>query len=829
MHKNIYFAVIATATFFCGDVFATGLRLVENRASDYCIYLSPKAPSSVQLAASELREYIEKATGVSLPVIKKARPPAYPYISLGVNVASTAADIDAAAIPLEGYQIATRGKNIFILGVDTPDGKKTTYGGTSDGTLNGVYTFLEEFAGVRWLMPGEVGEYVPHRDALDIPQIDRVDKPGFPSRKLEYVQNDNPLVKQWLRRQKQGHSIAYFHGHNWVETMPADLFKTHPEWFAMIGGVRSAPVGRYKFETTNKELVQDFSDRVIDTLRKNPQFYSFSISPSDGDNWSTSPESLVLYDKDPHGALSMTRLVLDFYNNVARNVGRKMPNRVVCGYVYSSYQYPPSTGIPKLEPSLCLVVAPTFSYGYGLYRPEARADFEKIMKAWSRSTANLGYYDLPVTFQQTLGAPNPPGIEILKFIYPRLASYGAKEVYIYGVSGWGQGAITNYLLANLNWNPKTNVDDLAKEFYTLAYGPKAGPVMAQFYGLLDSATKKYHQAHPEANYTLNRELLQGIYVPIFPELEKLYAQAQMLATEPKQQLRLRMLQMNLAVFRKYLRMQKLIEENRQSPFYKNDADIAQFLSVSPYDVKFSLDPESIQAPELPLDAITVLPSDGHIRNSRSTENFLLRGQSRVVLYPSHDGEVTVSVSELTLAEDWARYTIRNREGTVIEKGDISSDRVLRFKASARQIYFLDIYADSARYHLKVDGARFAIKTGIQERGLHFYKKLTPLYFYVPAGIGAFSVTVVSDQAGKSVTADLISPSGEVAGSMDTKGRLVDSVRVNGQNAKPGFWSIVWKTPWWDSFEDVWVQLGKKLEPWVMVDTDKRLIVEPASH
>ena len=829
MHKNIYFAVIAIATFFCNDVFATGSRLVENRASDYCIYLSPKAPSSVQLAASELREYVEKATGVSLPVIKKAKPPASPYISLGVNVASTAADIDAAAIPLEGYQIATRGKNIFILGVDTPDGKKTTYGGTSDGTLNGVYTFLEEFLGVRWLMPGEVGEYVPRRDIFEVPKINRVDKPGFPIRRLEYVQNDNALVKQWLRRQKQGYSIAFFHGHNWVETMPADLFKAHPEWFAMIGGVRSAPVGRYKFETTNKELVQAFSDRVIDTLRKNPQFYSYSISPSDSDNWSTSPESLALYDKDPRGSLSVTRLVLDFYNNVAKNVGQKMPDRVVCGYVYSIYQYPPSMGIPKLEPNLCLVVAPTFSYGYGLHRPEARVDFEKIMGAWSRSARNLGYYDLPVTFSQTVGAPNPPGIEILKFIYPRLASYGVKEVFIYGVSGWGHGAITNYLLAKLNWNPKANIDDLAKEFYTLAYGVKTGPIMARFYGLLDSATKKYYQAHPEANYALSRKSIQGIYLPIFLELEKLYAQAQMLATEPKPQLRLRMLQMNLAVFHKYLRMQKLIEENRQSPFYKNDVEISEFLSSSAYDVKFSLDPQSIQSPDLPIDAITAIPIDVPPRNSLATEKFLLRGQSRIVIYPNNDGDVTLSISDLTLAEDWMRYTIRNQEGITIVKGDIGSDKVVRFKAKTRQVYFLDIDADSARYHLKMDGARFAIKTGTQERGLHFYKKLTPLYFYVRDGVGAFSVTIVSDRAGKSVAADLISPSGDIVASMDTKGRLVDSGQVQATDAKTGFWSIIWKSPWVGSFDDVWVQLDKKLEPWVIVEPDKRIIVESTSR
>lgn len=820
---------VALFAYLSGTAFPAGLKIVDGGASHYCIYFSPAAPSSVQLAASELRQYIKKSTGIALAVVRRTRPPSCPLISLGSNPASDAAHLTTATLPLEGYQIATRGKNIFILGIDTPNGKQTELGGSSEGTLNGVYTFLEEFVGVRWLMPGEVGEYLPHLAVLEIPTVDRIDRPGFPNRRLEYVQNENPLVKQWLKRQKQGYSIAYSHGHNWVETLPADLFKTHPDWFAMIGGVRSAPVGRYKFETTNRELIQAFSDRVIDTLKRNPQFYSYSISPSDSDNWSTSPESLALYDKDPHGALSVTRLVLNFYNEVARTVGREMPDRMVCGYIYSSYLYPPSTGIPKLDPNLCLVVAPSFSYGYGLYRAQAKIDLEKIMSAWSRSTPNLGYYDLPVTFQQSLGAPNPPGIEILKFLYPRLASYGVKEVYVYGASGWGHGAITNYLLAKLNWNPNANIDALVKEFFALAYGPKAAPIMSRFYELLDSATKKYHQMHPEANYTLNRKTLQGIYLPIFSDLEKLYVQAQALVEDPKAKIRLRMLQMNMAMFHKYLRLQKLIEPDKLSPFFKTDAEIAEFLSTSPYDINFSIDPQSIQAPDLALDGISIRASTEAPRVNSPAEKFLLRGQSRIALYPVRDTEVNVSISDLTLADDWMRYVIRNQEGTTIQKGDIGENKVLRFKGKAKQPYFLDFYAASARYHLAVQGAQFAIKTGVQERGLHFYKKLTPLYFYVPSDDRAFSVTIVSNQGGSSVAADLISPSGEVVGSMDTRARLVDSVQVNRTHAKVGFWSIVWKTSWIGSVDDVWVQLDSKLPPWVQIDPDDRIIIDSVSR
>lgn len=743
-------------------------------------------------------------------------------------MASRAEHLNADTIPLDGFRLISRGKNLYIQGPDTKDGSTTSQGGKSTGTLNGVYSFLESALGIRWLMPGELGEFVPQRDVFNVPDIDHTEAPGFPSRRLEYVQNSSPLVKQWLMRNKQGSSLVFNHGHNWVETIEPNAFKAHPEWFAMLGGIRAAPVGRYKLETTNPALIRAFADRAIRAFRGDSALYSFSLSPSDSGNWSTSPESRALYDRDPNGNLSVTPLILKFYDDVAKQVLREMPHRLVCGYVYGDYLFPPSRGIPKLEKNVCLVVAPSFSYGYGLFRKSAQVDLARLIRAWSASTANLGYYDLPVTFQQTLGAPNPPGIDILKFLYPQLASVGVKEVYVYGVSGWGQGALTNYLLAKLNWNPRLDVSKLANEFLTLSYGARAGRLMEQFYGLLDSATKKYYRSHPEANFSLSQKVLDGVFVPIFPDLERLYSQAWALADEPRVRLRLRLLQMNLAVFRKYLSVHKLIAENRQSPFYLNESQIMEFVAAVPEDVTFALDPASLSPPDTPLSAITVRLDKNGDAIKPAIPNFLLRGRSRIVLYAQDAADVAITISNVTLAEDWVRYVIRSMDGTIVKRGDIDGDERLRFRSTANQVYFLDLYADSARYHLDIEGARFAIRTDMQERGLHLYRTFPPLYFYVPPNVPAFSVAIVSDKAGKPVGASLLSPKGERVAVMNTKERLVDNINVEGKNVKEGFWSIVWDSPWLGRYDDVWVQLDKKLVPWVAVDPGKRLIVQPVS-
>lgn len=786
---------------------AAVLSLTENGRSDYSIYYSAIAPDSVKIAATELQLYIQKSTGVLLPISTSDKLLARPIISLGVNKATQQNAILIDGISEGGYRLVTRGRNLYILGIDVANGKKTAQGGDSTGTLNGVYTFLEDYIGIRWLMPGELGEYVPQRQSLSLPVVDRTDIPGFPCRQLVYVQNENPQVKEWLRRQKQGCSVIYNHGHNWTQTIPAVLYNEHPDWFAMQGDIRPAPVGPYKLETTNPQLVHEFSTRAIAALRNNPQQYSYSISPSDGDNWSTSPKSRAHYDKDPHGKLSVTPLILDFYNTVARIVAKQLPDKQVCGYIYASYLYPPEGGIPPLAPNLCLVVAPSINYGYGLYRVQTQQEFEKVMQAWSSATSNLGYYDLPVTFQQQIAAPNPPGLEILAYLYPRVAKSGAKKIYIYGVSGWGHGAVTNYLLARLNWNPKADVAGIAKEFYTLAYGDKAGADIAEFFAVLDTATKKYHQSHAEANYWLSLQAIEGIYVPILPELEKVFVQAQQAVTNSREETRLQLLQLNMALFRQYLSLHKLVSNTTDSPFTMSREKILSYLNGAKQDISFAIDPATLHQILPPLEKLTVLKI-GQSRESKSTNvDYLLRGKSRFALYTDKPTQVQVKFSNVTLAEDWAWYVIRDSTGTRVVEGDLEEGEIAFYAAKAKEIYLLDIKADSARYRVDVKGASFSISTSVQDNGLHLFRKLTPLYFCNKDGSKDMLVSIIKSNASNSVSAEILSPAGRQEAKLGTDNRKADSAMLKIAGRAMGIWTIRWEQPLFDSTDDIWMSFG----------------------
>jgi hypothetical protein len=253
--------------------------IVANGAAACSIYCPPDAPGSVKTAASELQRYVQEVTGVQLPIVAAPVPP---MIALGANPSAAKAGVTTQGIPLEGFRIVTRGQHLYILGPDTLDGQGTLQGGTSNGTRNGAYAFIERYLGVRWLMPGEHGDYVPHLDALTIPDTDVTEAPFFLNRRVPYTQEDRPETKQWWARQRLGWSLYLEHSHNWGWPT-ADDFQAHPDWFVEMGGVRVPPSDEYsKLCPTSEGLIQAFAARAIQYFDEDPEATCYSLSPSDG-------------------------------------------------------------------------------------------------------------------------------------------------------------------------------------------------------------------------------------------------------------------------------------------------------------------------------------------------------------------------------------------------------------------------------------------------------------------------------------------------------------------------------------------------------------------
>mgnify|MGYP001154668594 CR=1 FL=1 len=817
IHTILGLGFIATSL-ACVSCQAAPITIATQGKSTFSIVLPANAPSSIQAAAKELQQDIAKSTGATLPINKEDSATGN-IISLGQTSQAKAAGVDLKGVGEEGYRILTKNDNIYILGTDTADGQITKDGGTSNGTANGVYSFLEDYLGVRWLLPGALGLDVPTKSTFTVDDIDKTDTPFFINRREPYIQNNLPAVEKWQDQQKLGYSFRINHGHNWTRTVTPDLFKDHPDWFPMSDGKRVPPSGRYKLETTNPGLVNFFAQAAVDSLKENPQFNTFSLSPSDGRGWSESPESKALYDPPPpgHNYPSVTPLILKFYRDVAEVVAKKDPNAKLAGYIYADYLYPPQKGGMTLPDNFYPVIAPSIDYGFTLYRKDVQHDFNNLMEEWGKVTPHLFYYDLPNNVSSGTGIITPPATEILNFIFPRLVKTNVKAFYIYGSESWSQTALANYILAKMQWNPQLDANDVKHDWLMRAYGPQAGAKMEVFYDKVDGWFRDYYQQNDSASYTLTDAMLKGLYAPHYPELEQLFLDAKSQTMTPIQQQRLQLMEDNLVVLEWRLKNAKFLPADFQSKIAKSDDEVIALMTRPNKD--FEMFPGMVD--NGPKVASMKVTAAAPIATPEKAPQVRLRDVNMFLLYSAAGGKVTITPTEAKNGRPFISYVLKDAKNTPLLSGILTKDKAVTFEATAKTPYFL--YINSGIYTLSIDGAGAAVQTNSRERRLHLFGNPATLYYYVPANSPKWTLMLASASPGETAHATVYSPDGKQAAELDTAIDPAQTAHLDGQS---GFWKVDISKAASGVLDDIYLQIDADMPQWININPAEPLEIAP---
>lgn len=778
------FSLFFAAVLLSGGAAQEALPLITGGKTAYRIYVDPSAPASVRTAANDLKTYFTKTAGVSPEIVATAQIPAAPFISLGYTPAAKTAGLDPSTISNDGYRIVTKGKNLFILGPDTPAGTVNRTGGVSNGTANGVYAFIEDYLGVHWLMPGQLGEEYAPIKALSLPATDRTESSPFNYRVVSF-RSSGPLEEEWDRRLKLGKVADVSHNHSWIETIPRSRFDEHPDWFAQAGGKPLPPTGSfYKLETTNPGLVAAFAEVIIQTFRKNPNQRWYSLSPSDGSGFSDSPASKALTEKDPEGGTSYTPLVIKFYNDVARIVGKEFPDHKLGGYIYGQYRYPPAAGLPKLEPNLALMLV-GYTHHYRLYRPGMPELNDQLMRSWGASARKDGFdlyfYDYPISLMAPNAIITPPTPDKLGFIFSHMATNGFKGAYIYGNPVWPVSGVGNYILAKLFWRPDQDANTLFRDYCTMAYGAQAAPQIEQLYAALDAAYNRFYVQHPKAGSALTLDHLKEIYARLYPEIEGHYLAAAAIKKEPKHRQRLELFGQVLSLLQWDLREYGLLSADYKSPLTRSADDIDGLLSTEHPD--FQITRGTFTGPKTPkVEEPTGLAEAG----AQKASLVPIHRNMNLLLHVRKSGEVAVTVKAFNGNNEFIRYLLTGPDGEKIRVGVVAKGRTIRFRGEAGKDYFFSFGSRGASAKLAVEGASIAYKaggTGLQIEG-RFMDEDLPLYFYVPPGTGSFYVTLGT----RGATAEIVSPDGRQAGRLSDQSRQV----IPMSEAKSGFWKVVFQ-------------------------------------
>jgi hypothetical protein len=451
------------------------VTLASRGRSSYRIVISSTAPPAEEYAAEELQRYLQRLAGVELPIVKDSEEPASREILVGKSsrLERLATSLDEDALGGDGFILKTSGRRLVIAG------------GKPRGTLNGVYTLLEEYLGVRWFTP-EL-EMVPSHRRVRLPDMNQTVIPALEYREVfwtEMMRNGDFAARHRLNgdhcqltERHGGPAVAYFpFVHSFDALVPPDLFKDHPEYFPLIDGERKG--GYVQRCLSHPDVLRISKARVREWIQSHPEATVISVSQNDTFNYCQCPDCKALDDAEGSPAASLLR----FVNAIAEDLAADHPRIRIDTLAYQYTRRPPRTLRPhrNVIVRLCSIEC-CFAHPLESCSSAENRRFVEDILAWQPVAPLLYVWDYTPNFahyQQPF--PNFDALQPNVRFFVHHGVRGLFEQGNYSPGGGGElGPLRAYVLAKLLWDPETDVDRHIEEFTTAYYG-KAAPKIREW-------------------------------------------------------------------------------------------------------------------------------------------------------------------------------------------------------------------------------------------------------------------------------------------------------------------------------------------------------------
>lgn len=512
---------------------AADLVLVENGRPAAAIVLGQAASADDREAVSELALHIEKASGARLPLT--AKPGSGTQILVGLAACPPEARARIGRLQGEGFVIQASPGRLILAGKPP------------QGTSFAVYTFLERFAGVRWLWPGEGGTVIPKRTSLRVPAVSLEEQPAYlwrrlgpegflwgpadrwtKQRELGVTAEHQAAQRLWEKRNRFG-GLRLQSGHNFANILPpAKYGPTHPEYFALVNGKRDDWTtfdGKHRMHpcTTNPDVLRLTVEYCRRFLNENPGHDGVSIAMNDGRgfcecNRCTRLDSGAVQheqgDPDSGRAPQTTRVITDrivtFGNQVAEELARSHPDKKLLMLAYSQARLAPV----KVKAHPNLIVQYVF-HAVDHWNEEAASRDYREVEAWSKRATSLGIYEYLIQSR----FPEMPRVvpELIARSLRRLHELGFRYYETQAGDGFALNGLNYYVLSKLLWNPAADPAAIERDYVEKGFG-KAAPAVARYFKRLADqwkAQKIAADAHMLRATPAQYRLVVGIYPPEF--------------------------------------------------------------------------------------------------------------------------------------------------------------------------------------------------------------------------------------------------------------------------------------------------------------------------
>jgi len=464
---------------------------------DWCVAYpdvgSKDVNNALRIAAEEVRDDIREATGLNLKALpaSEAKPPA---IYIGAEFAKRAG-FDLSGFKWYDNAIAEKGGNVYLYGKDRlgrkPDPAKYKRGiGWIRCVLPSVRAttrFLETFAGVRFLMPGEVGKEVPKRETLSVPDgtlsDERISSIVYHTTSTMifggYRYNNGQDGREMIYFIANGiWGMGPFHsygGHTYPYACPASKYsKDHPEYFGVKNG--KPMLGLPSSETPLCISNPKVEDLIVEELKRrfDEGVYVCQLAQQDGGKDCECEKCRAMFGTGDDWCEKYWL----FHRRIAERMLMERPGRIVHILNYGQTAKPPKSF--KVFPSNVMIEMCKYS--------------DDAFRKWQEYTVPHGF----TVYTYLCGNYVLPGyvarhsFAYLALLAKQFRDNNVRGIYRCGGEGdlFGTEGPGYYIYNKLLLDGSHNVSALFLDYCRAAFGP-AAEQMRRFYEIQDARLRMF--------------------------------------------------------------------------------------------------------------------------------------------------------------------------------------------------------------------------------------------------------------------------------------------------------------------------------------------------
>ncbi len=435
-------------------------------------------------AWQDLAKYLKLSTGRELTAVSERDydPAEGRPIYVGrCRPVKRAIGYDLYHLDRDGYMVVVEQERVMLAGP------------APWSTFWAVCRFLEDYVGVRWLIPGPLGEDVPSHDVIRVP----VGKHSYEPAILSRLWSGAHYGGDWSLRQRI-HGRYQFH-HNLLRVFPPELFDEHPQYFPQHGSMRYRPgPDDHSWQPcmTDPQGVALAADAARRYFEANENAESFSYGINDGRGYCECEQCRAVDRPLPewHG-FSGDRSVLYYtwLNRVAENLERDHPDKMLGCLAYSAVILPP-TGMTLHRNIIPYLTSNRADY----WDPQFRAQDQEMLDRWSRATHQMGIYDY--AYGMGFAIPriyNHLFQDAIRFAVEHKVRGFYAEVY----PNWGLDGHKLYVMSRILWNPDVDVDAITDDWNERMFREAAEP-MKRYFARCERAWREQDTGHGRWAYRL---------------------------------------------------------------------------------------------------------------------------------------------------------------------------------------------------------------------------------------------------------------------------------------------------------------------------------------